>query len=216
MIALTIHGATGKVGKRIIALADSDFLIVGKCSRESEKESALALADVIIDFSTAEATNGLLELCAKHKKPLVLGTTGHTADTKQKILETAKQIPILASPNFSLGVALSLQVAKKIAENLEGCRIDIVETHHIHKRDAPSGTALAFAQAVLPEVATIDSIRTGEAIGTHECIFSCQDEKIFLKHEALSRDAFARGALAAAKFLVKQPAGLYSIHDLFV
>lgn len=201
-IALAILGASGKMGGKVKQLAekDSDFRLVD-----------LDRCDVAIDFTAPEAT--LKHLAAK--KPLVIGTTGLPPEMKSAMEEAAKTIPILYSPNFSFGVALCLDAAAKISGALSGCEIEIHETHHVHKKDSPSGTALAFAQAV-GGTPKIQANRLGEVVGEHTVIFECGHERIELKHTAHSRDTFAQGALLAAKFLVKQRPGLYSLKDLFL
>lgn len=248
-IALSVLGATGKMGKRILQLAlkDPQFHIVGATARaetvgaltseqgldiplSSDPKTAIANCDVAIDFSSQEALLMHLEAALIAKKALVIGTTGHGVEGRKSIEEAAKTIPILFSPNFSFGIALCLEAAARLGKALYGtCTIDIIETHHVHKKDRPSGTALAFANAIgdgkvvlanaepprKKEEILIHSIRENDAIGEHVLIFECGHERIELKHLAHSRDAFAQGALLGAKFLGKQPPGLYSLKDLF-
>ncbi len=252
-IALAILGASGKMGKRILQLAQKDpqFHIVGLGTRNeyfgpltdligdhgeqitlaSDTGLALATCDVAIDFTSHEATRGHLEAAISTKKALVIGTTGHPPDAKKAIEEAAKMIPILFSPNFSFGITLCLEAVSHLGKRLYGtCTIDILETHHVDKKDRPSGTALAFANAVgngkpvlenhctqprKKEEIVIHSLRSGEVIGEHTVIFECKHERIELKHTTHSRDAFAYGALLGAKFLAKQGPGLYSLKDLF-
>jgi 4-hydroxy-tetrahydrodipicolinate reductase len=220
-LAITVLGASGKMGKRILHLAqnDPDFSIVPE----------MAACHVAIDFTAPEATLKHLEAAMSAGKPVVIGTTGHLPDTKQAIAEAAQVIPILFSPNFSFGMALCLEAVAHFGRRLFGrCTIDIVETHHVEKKDRPSGTALALAHAVgggkialepqqmrSPEEIVIHSIRTGQAVGEHTVIFETGGERIELKHTVHSRDAFAQGALMGAKFLSKQPPGLYALKDLF-
>ena len=222
-ITITILGASGKMGTQIHQLALKDpqlhVICIARRSKSPESDhdlmSSLACCDVAIDFTAHEATARHLEAAMQGKKPLVIGTTGHTPEMVRAIEEAAKTIPILFSPNFSFGIALCLEAAARFARALnETCSVEIIETHHIHKKDKPSGTALAFAKAIGQEIA-IHSIRSGEVIGEHLIIFECGHERIELKHTAHSRDAFAAGALMGAKFLAKQPPGLYSLKDLF-
>ena len=229
-IALTIIGATGKMGQRVVQLAqkDSDFQII---SVSKDPHFALTPCDVAIDFTSPEATAKHLEAAIRAKKALVIGTTGHSLEQKQLIQEATKTIPILYSPNFSLGMALCLETASRLGKILFGnSTIDIHETHHVHKKDRPSGTALALAKAIgdgkiivennssrpreKGEV-LIHSVRSGETVGEHSIIFECEYERIEIKHTAHSRDSFAYGALLGAKFLVKQPPGLYSLKEMF-
>jgi 4-hydroxy-tetrahydrodipicolinate reductase len=246
-IALSVLGATGKMGRRILQLAYKDpyFHIVGltpeslaslndskeQITLSSDPQSVLANCDVAIDFTSPEAARDHLEAAVLNKKALVIGTTGHPPEGKKAIEEAARTIPILFSPNFSFGIALCLEAVARLGKALFGaCTIDIVETHHVSKKDRPSGTALAFANAIgngkavlendsaqprEKEEIVIHSVRSGEVVGEHILIFECGHERIELKHTAHSRDAFAQGALMGAKFLAKQPPGLYSLKDLF-
>jgi 4-hydroxy-tetrahydrodipicolinate reductase len=215
-IALTVLGTSGKMGKRILELArkDPEFVVVGALTRASDLD--MSQCDVAIDFTSHEATPRHLEAAVEFNKPLVIGTTGHSPEGRKAIEEAAKSIPILFSPNFSFGIALCLEAATRFGSALLGSStIDIIETHHVHKKDQPSGTAYAFANAVGGK-AVIHSIRTGEVIGEHTIVFECGHERIELKHTTHSRDAFAHGALLGAKFLSRKPAGLYSLKDIFI
>jgi 4-hydroxy-tetrahydrodipicolinate reductase len=191
----------------------------------------LAAADVIIDVSTAEALQENLQSASKLSKPIVIATTGHSPEAHMAITAASEKIPILFSPNFSLGMLACMQAVQKISQTLKGhCAIDIIEIHHDQKKDAPSGSALALAAATglkkitldgRPEIprnkesVSIHSIRAGNIPGEHTVTFICDEEKIELKHQAFSGTAFARGALEAAKFLVSKPAGLYHFRDVF-
>jgi 4-hydroxy-tetrahydrodipicolinate reductase len=252
-IGISILGATGKMGKRILhlALEDPQLRLIGASSQSSLNSTlslqiedvhvqlpltsdpliALQGCDVAIDFTFHEATKKHLHAALKAKKPLVIGTTGHSQEEIEEIAEASRSIPILYSPNFSFAVALCLDAVSRFGKALFGiCDIDIVETHHVHKKDMPSGTSFAFAKAIgqgkiakqnslaIPrkkEEIAIHSIRSGKVIGEHIVIFECGHERIELKHTAHSRDAFAKGALMGAKFLVRQAPGLYSLKDLF-
>jgi 4-hydroxy-tetrahydrodipicolinate reductase len=231
-IALSILGASGKMGKRIVQLAQKDphFHSVNLCSRV-DLISAFTNCDVAIDFTSFQATHNHLEAAISTKKPLVLGTTGHSLETTRAIEEAANVIPILFSPNFSLGLALCLEAAARLGKRVFGSyTIDILETHHTSKKDRPSGTALALAHAIgngktvmendsthprKKDEIVIHSIRSGDVVGEHTLIFESEHERIELKHTAHSRDAFAHGALIGAKFLAKQPPGLYSLKDVY-
>lgn len=253
-IALAILGASGKMGRRILQLAQKDlcFCISGVGSRKNTSELSVDLidahgkkipfssdpmstvenCDVAIDFTSVDATQNHLEAAMSAGKALVIGTTGHSSEAKKAIEGAARVIPILFSPNFSFGIALCLEIAAHLGRALfSTCTIDILETHHIHKKDRPSGTALALAHAIGKGKPVLEndsmqprdkneivlhSIRSGEAIGEHSLIFECGHERIELKHTAHSRDAFAQGALLGAKFLAGKPPGLYSLRDLFI
>lgn len=173
-------------------------------------------ADLIIDFSSPEGTKTALAAALEHSLPLVIGTTGLSEKLKQDIQEASFKIPILSSPNFSFGIALYLKILPEIVKQLPGASYKIIETHHQRKKDAPSGTALRLAQAIGPEKnIPIESIRAGEAVGEHRIFLNLEGEILEFRHEALSRTAFAKGALMAANFLVNKPAGAYTLVDLF-
>lgn len=207
-IVLNIIGEKGKMGSRLAALAKAD--------QEFALHGSFEGSDVAVDFSSPAGMLEHLRRAIVHKKPLVVGTTGHPPENHAAMEHASKEIPILFSPNFSLGMAACVEAAALIARRLKGaCTIDIVEAHHVHKKDRPSGSALALKKAAGGEQTTIHSIRAGDIIGDHTVIFTCEGERIELKHQVHSRDAFARGALLAAKFLIGKPPGLYSIKDLF-
>ncbi len=206
--SLYVNGISGRMGKTVKTLVETDTAL--------SLQEALENADVAVDFSAPAALPSLLQKCVTHGKPLVIGTTGHTPENVQSILEMSQQIPILFSPNFSLGMAICLETARQISEKLKGlCQIEILEAHHQTKKDKPSGAALALAKIVDQGEIPIHSIRAGDIIGDHSVFFVMAGERIELKHQVQSREVFARGALYAAKFLKTQPAGLYSVKDLF-
>ncbi len=191
-------------------------------------------ADVIIDFSHHAATKALLSFAVAHGIPVVLATTGHTDEERAAIANAAEQIPVFFAANFSLGVALLIDTAKQVARALPEAEIEIIEKHHDRKLDAPSGTALAIANALCevrpdatvvtgragygkrtPQEIGIHAIRMGNIVGEHEVIIGTPNQTITLKHEAHDRALFAEGALAAAAFLVNQTkAGMYGMTDL--
>ena len=204
------------------------------------REAALAQADVIIDFTTAAASVELACLCAERGGPaLVIGSTGFMPDDERVLTEAATQIPILRSGNFSLGVNMLLGLVRRAAHVLPAATYDIevLETHHHRKIDAPSGTALMLGQAAAEGrgVALDDTavrgrdgitgerrtgdigfavIRGGGIIGEHSVLFAAEDEVLTLSHNALDRGLFARGAVAAAVWLSGRPAGLYDMQDM--
>jgi 4-hydroxy-tetrahydrodipicolinate reductase len=207
-LSLYVHGIGGRMGQTVKTLVEADSALALK--------NNLEIADMAIDFSSHTALAELLQKCVQHHKPLVVGTTGHSPENMEMLQEMSKQIPILFSPNFSLGMAVCIEAARQIAEHLKGlCQIEIVEAHHQTKKDKPSGTSLKLAQAMGENEIPIHSIRAGDIICDHTVFFVLEGERIELKHQAHSREVFARGALLAAKFLKKQPPGLYSIKDLF-
>lgn len=245
MIKITICGVCGKMGKRIAALAsrDKEISIVGAtevkgCSlvgvnlskdlesknigvlitddlKESIKES-----DCVIDFTMPEATMQNIKVCQEHKKPIVVGTTGFTDEQLNLVIKASKNIPVLLSPNMSLGVNIVFDIVGKTAKGLgKDYKVKMEEVHHIHKKDKPSGTAKMLAKIVtdvrkdLKDI-FINSIREGEVIGDHKVIFESDFDTIEIVHKAKTRDIFAKGAIEGAKFLAKKPKGLYTMKDV--
>lgn len=197
-------------------------------------DDADADVDCIMDFSHHSATPALLQFALKHRLPLILATTGQTEEELRMIRGAAAEIPLFFAANYSIGIALLIECAKKVAAALPDAEIEIVEMHHDRKVDAPSGTALAIAgaiQEVRPELVQhsgrsgfgkrakeeigIHSVRIGNLAGIHEVIVSTGTQTLTLKHEAHDRALFAEGALAAAAFLKGKPAGLYDMKSLF-
>lgn len=191
-------------------------------------------ADVVIDFSNPLALDGILEYCLNTKTPVVLATTGYNDEEMAKIHEAAKQIPVFLSFNMSLGVNILLKLVKEAAKNLDGFDIEIIEKHHNKKVDAPSGTAVMIANAVKEvreqsefiygrhgrtgkrqqnEVG-IHAIRGGTIVGEHSAIFAGNDEILEINHSARSKNVFAEGSIAAAKYLVNQDSGFYNMDDM--
>jgi 4-hydroxy-tetrahydrodipicolinate reductase len=189
-----------------------------------ELATVLPRAHVVIDFSHGQATRTHLHACRAAGKALLIGTTGYPAGLEGEFAAAARKIPLLVAPNTSLGVTLLLELAGRAAAALPAFTPRILETHHQDKRDAPSGTALALAQALraarapgaAPEPVPIDSRREGEAIGEHTVLICGPGEELFLGHRAQDRAIFARGALAAALWLAPRPPGRYAMRDLLV
>lgn len=189
--------------------------------------------DCIVDFSHHSLTTALLDFAMAHNIPAVIATTGHTDEEKAAIHAAAQRIPVFFAANFSLGVALLIDAARRVAAAMPDAEIEIIEKHHDRKVDAPSGTALAIADALCqvrpsatvvtgrsgygkrtPEEIGIHAIRMGNIVGEHEVMIGTPNQTITLKHEAHDRALFAEGALAAAEFLCGKPAGLYGMNDL--
>ncbi|MBS0648682.1 MAG: 4-hydroxy-tetrahydrodipicolinate reductase [Verrucomicrobia bacterium] len=207
-LSLYVNGIRGRMGKTVRAVVETDPAL--------SLHETLESADVTIDFSAPAALPALLKKCASLCKPLVIGTTGQSPENIHAIHAMSEQIPILFSPNFSLGMAICIETARQISEKLKGlCQIEILEAHHRTKKDKPSGAALALAKAVNQGEVPIHSIRSGDIIGDHTVYFIMAGERIELKHQVQSREVFARGAIYAAKFLKTRPPGLYSVKDLF-
>lgn len=200
--------------------------------------SCLETFDVLIDFTAPDATLEHLEQCVLAGKALVIGTTGFTAEQKQRISDAACVVPVVFSPNMSAGVNVSLKLLELAARALgDDVDIEIVEAHHRHKKDAPSGTALRMGEVIaealgrnLDDVAVYGregisgerdrktigfaTIRGGDIVGDHTVIFAGQGERLEITHKASSRMTFASGAVRAAIWLGGRPAGLYSIADV--
>jgi 4-hydroxy-tetrahydrodipicolinate reductase len=184
----------------------------------SSSPDGLFLVDVFVDFTLPEASQINLDYVARYKKALVLGTTGFNEEQLKKIEEVSKVVPIVFSPNMSVGVNVLFSLLPEIAKRLgPDYNIEIVEAHHKAKKDAPSGTARKFSQ-ILSEVTKKEipthSVRLGDIVGDHTIIFCGNSERIEIKHQAHSRDLFALGALKAAKWVAQKTPGLYSMQDV--
>ena len=251
MINILLTGACGRMGRAVVEAAQKsggkfvvcagvdinqpqglsypDFPIYTDISEYTGK------ADVIVDFSYHTAIANILTYAKANGLPVVISTTGHTAEELKMIEDASKEIAVFRSGNMSLGINLLSALVKKAAAALEGFDIEIIEMHHNQKLDAPSGTALMLADAAnsaLDEKAEyvysrkerrevrpkneigIHSIRGGTIVGEHEVIFAGQNEVITLAHSAGSRDVFASGALSAAAYMAGKPAGMYNMNDV--
>lgn len=247
-----ISGITGHIGKILSDMIKKDENLTLSCGvARSGKDDAVYYeenktepiytafdkvnvdVDMIIDFSNHSLTNNLIDFALRKNVPVVIATTGQTEEEKEKIIEATKQIPIFFAANCSIGVAILIDLAKKVAAEMQDADIEIIETHHNRKIDAPSGTALKIAEE-LKSVRKdanlvlgrnghkkrekndigINSIRLGNVVGIHEVIVSTNYESITLKHEAYDRALFAEGAIRAAKFLIGKKPGLYGMKDL--
>ena len=191
--------------------------------------------DVVVAFSTPAATLEIAEVCARMGTPLVVGTTGFEPESKALLTRFAERIPLLVSPNTSRAVNLLMKLVGEAARALSEADIEIVERHHRFKKDAPSGTALRLAEIAAAASGAdrlihgrsgltgerprgeigVHALRTGDNPGEHTVVFGLMGECLELTHRALNRDGFARGALDAAKLLVRKPCGMYGMTDLF-
>ena len=235
MVKIGVSGACGKMGKRIIALSNQDNGLkvifgleakghcqVGKIiDRVSIVDNLERIkdCDCLIEFTSAKATIEHMAKVVEFKKSAVIGTTGLSADDKAKIKEAAKKVPIVFSPNMSVGVNLLFKLLKTATSTLKGYQVSIEEAHHIHKKDAPSGTAKKIAEIINEQglgikTEDIRSIREDEIVGDHRVVFESDVDRIELAHSAKTRDIFAQGALTAAKWIVKRKPGLYSMEDV--
>ncbi len=251
IVKVGVLGANGRVGKLIIddlkttkdinlssvfVRNSLDFSIDPSVLVSTDIKSFLNACDVVIDFSLPEACESLLEACLKTPKPLVIGTTGLNAHQLNLLKQASENMPILYATNMSLGVALLNKLVYQASAALEGFDIEIVEMHHKHKKDAPSGTALTLGESAgkgrgldldkvrisgrdgnigqrsKDEIAVM-ALRGGDIVGRHTVGFYNEGEFIELNHTATSRNTFSKGAIRAASWLVSKEAGLYSISD---
>ncbi len=240
MIDVILHGAAGRMGKEMEAavLRSETLRVVAKVDASGAEGCLSSLdeyegaADVIVDFSHHAATPALTSYAVRRQIPLLVATTGQTEEETKMIGEAAEKVAVFHSANMSLGVALLAELAKRAAAGMPDADIEIVETHHNRKLDAPSGTALMLANVIrrVRERARfvigrtggkrekddigIQSVRRGNIVGIHEIMISTDNETLTIKHEAHSRALFADGAVAAANFLAGKPAGLYTMEDM--
>ena len=263
MINIAITGAAGRMGKTLIEAIDAMEAVQLTAALERPGSSLIgvdageltglgkngviisnSLADVVadfdilIDFTTPQATLSNLDICARHGKPIVIGTTGFTNEELTRLENFRSHLPVCKAANYSTGVTLCLKLLA-IASQVFGddADVEIYEAHHRHKVDAPSGTALAMGQVIadsldrdLHEKAVygregqtgardrdtigFTTVRGGDVVGDHSAMFMAEGERVEITHKASSRMAFARGALRAAKWLVKQDNGLYDMQDV--
>jgi 4-hydroxy-tetrahydrodipicolinate reductase len=251
MIKVGIVGSTGRVGGLLIdnLKGDQDATLSAVHVFDNlEKElpadvlvtnsmtELLENSDIVIDFSAPVATEEMLEAALKNPTPLVIATTGFTAHQQNLLTEASREMPVLYSSNMSVGIALLKQLVEKVSATLEDFDIEIVEQHHKHKVDAPSGTALTLGEfaakgrgldldavrvsgrdgqigARTKDEIAVMALRGGDIVGRHTVGFYNDGEFLELNHTATSRDTFSKGAIRAAKWLVNQKEGLYSIND---
>ncbi len=240
---IIVNGAAGRMGKVLSeTISERKYEIAALVDRAydgsqqglySSLENYTGEADVIIDFSNHLATKDVTSYAVSKKIPLVLASTGQTAEELELIKKASKEIPVFRSANMSVGVAFLAEVSRVAAALFGEADIEIIEKHHNKKADAPSGTALLIAEKikdVRPELEYnlgrsgygareknemgIHAIRAGNIVGEHEVILNTGSQQISLKHEAFDRKVFADGAISAAEFIVQKPAGEYSMSDL--
>ncbi len=237
--ACTLHAAIDRPGSPLIGQdPGAAFGVPSGAQVTDQPAAALAGAQALIDFTRPEATYAYLDACVAAGVPLVIGTTGFDEAGKARIVAAAQQIPVVFAPNMSVGVNLLMKLAEMAAQVLaEGYDIEIVEAHHRHKVDAPSGTALGLGQAVAralgrdlakcavygregvtgerdPDTIGFATVRGGDIVGDHTLLFAGVGERIELTHKASSRATFAQGALRAAKWLQGRGPGLYDMRDV--
>lgn len=240
MVRIIITGSKGRMGQTLVACAARipELEVTGQIDMGDDLGTIIAKCDAVIDFSFHSATLGVAQLCAQHKKALVIGTTGHQAEEKKQITALAAQIPMVWASNYSTGVNTLFWLTRKAAEILgPGFDLEVVEMHHRLKKDAPSGTATTLLEILsdvrkvqLEEVLRhgrqgivgertaseigIHAVRGGDVVGDHTVIFAANGERVELTHKASSRETFANGALRAAQWVVKQKPGLYDMQDV--
>jgi 4-hydroxy-tetrahydrodipicolinate reductase len=240
MTRIIITGSKGRMGRALISCAKSfrELEIADQIDKDDDLGAVIDKGDVVVDFSAHWVTPAVAALCARHRKALVIGTTGHTDAGKSEIARVVAGIPVVWASNFSTGVNTLFWLTRKAAEILgPDFDLEVVEMHHRLKRDAPSGTAKTLAEILAgvrklqldkaarhgragivgertPSEIGIHSIRGGDVVGDHTVIFANTGERVELTHKASSRDTFANGALRAALWVVKQKPGLYDMQDV--
>jgi len=242
--AVVIHGSEGRMGQRLVALAqESDALTLhGAVDREIKDQAPQDVlpegTDVVIDFSQPDGTRHILQACLASGAAIVVGTTGLTDGDQEKLDAAAQTIPVLQAPNMSLGVNLMFALVGQVAKTLgDDYDIEIVETHHRFKKDAPSGTALGVAQAICDATGKdinadvqhgrqgddvvrkrgeigMHALRSGDIVGRHTASFGTLGEELAITHTATNRDVFVHGALRAAAWLAGQKPGRYGMADV--
>jgi 4-hydroxy-tetrahydrodipicolinate reductase len=261
MTKVVVTGAAGRMGTQIVRLvkATEGFALHGAVERPGgggrdagalagigasgvtvgeDLGAAAAGADVVVDFTSAEASAGHAEICAEHGVALVIGSTGFTAEGKARVAAAARRIPVVLSPNMSVGVNVLFELVRQAARTLgDAYDVEIVEIHHKKKRDAPSGTAVKLGEVAAaalgrdpadalaytrhgilgerpPWQIGVQTLRGGDVVGEHTVYFCGEGERLELTHRATSREQFARGALRAAAWVPGRPPGVYDMADV--
>lgn len=237
-LQILLNGSKGRMGQTIASVAgEQDAVIRAATDAGDDPATHLGACDVIIDFSSHAATGKLLELAVAKRKPIVIGTTGHGAEEKKKLLALAAQVPCVWAGNFSVGVNLLFALTRRASAVL-GADYDaeVVEMHHRFKKDAPSGTAARLLEIILeerkltanalrhgrsgitgerqPTEVGVHALRGGDVVGEHTVMFAALGERVELTHKASDRGIFARGAVRAAHWVVKQKPGVYDMQDV--
>ena len=237
-LQILLNGAKGRMGQTIAGVAGEMDAVIHAATDAGDNPAAhLADCDVVIDFSAHSATGKLLELVIAKKKPVVIGTTGHGADEKKKLLALAARVPCVWAGNFSVGVNLLFALTRRAASVLgSDYDAEVVEMHHRFKKDAPSGTAARLLEIILEERKLaadalrhgrsgitgerqsteigVHALRGGDVVGDHTVLFAALGERVELTHKASDRAIFARGAVHAAHWAVKQKPGVYDMQDV--
>ncbi|MFV0576001.1 MAG: 4-hydroxy-tetrahydrodipicolinate reductase [Vibrio sp.] len=263
MVRIAVAGAAGRMGRNLVKATHSNpNAQVGAGSERSDSsligvdvgelcgegkfdirlvddlEKAVEEFDVIVDFTAPKSTLKNIQLCQQYGKKIIIGTTGFSEQEKEDILKASETLPIVMAPNYSVGVNLVFKLLEKAAKVMgDYCDIEVIEAHHRHKVDAPSGTALGMGEAIagamgnkLSDVAVyaregitgertkdeigFATIRAGDIVGEHTAMFADIGERVEITHKATDRMTFANGAVKAAVWLDKQPAGFYTMQDV--
>ena len=235
MQKLSVSGCHGRMGQRIaqLALTDNDLKLTTVLEhpqhpklnedvaglKVSSDTDSLSGCDVNIEFTLPEGTLNNLKACVKHNVNMVIGTTGFTQEGIDEIKKASEKIALVFASNMSVGVNLLFKLTQTAAaKTKENYTINISETHHVHKKDAPSGTAKTIAELAEKssgtKVQNIESLREGEVIGDHTITFESEEDIITITHHAKNRDIFAKGSLVAAKFLKDKTSGLFNMQDV--
>jgi 4-hydroxy-tetrahydrodipicolinate reductase len=240
MIRVLITGSKGRMGQALVACSarHPNLQVIGGIDQGDSLEPVVEKADVIIDFSSHTATLDIANICARHNRALVIGTTGLPSDDREKLVALGVKIPIVVSTNFSTGVNTLFWLTRKAAEILgPAFDLEVIEMHHRLKKDAPSGTAQTLAEILAetreqqlanvlrhgrsgitgertPEEIGMHSLRGGDVVGDHTVVFAGVGERLELTHKASSRETFANGALRAAEWITHQQPGIYSMQDV--
>lgn len=237
---LTLAGAVESKGHHSVGEDSGEIAGCGRTGVpiSDDLSGLIERAEVLVDFTTPAATLGHLKVVAQHRRGIVIGTTGFSPSELEELKAAAKLLPCVFSPNMSVGINVIYKIIGEMAKILgDDYDIEVIEAHHRLKKDAPSGTALKMAEVLarsvnrdLAQVGVyarkgligerrrgeigIQTIRAGDIVGDHTVMFATMGERIEVTHRASSRDTFARGALRAARWLVKQPPGLYDMSDV--
>jgi 4-hydroxy-tetrahydrodipicolinate reductase len=239
-LRVAVAGASGRMGRMLIDAVEAapDCTLAGTLDLGRDIVAGLADAQVLIDFTRPEGTLAHLATCRERGIKMVIGTTGFSAAQKAELAAASKQIALMVSPNMSVGVNVVLRLLDTAARALaQGYDVEIVEAHHRHKVDAPSGTALKMGEVVAaalgrdlkqcavygregvtgerdPSTIGFATVRGGDIVGDHTVMFCGTGERIEITHKSASRATYAQGALRAARFLMDKPSGLYDMFDV--
>jgi len=237
-LSVHINGSRGRMGQAVAAaVKEAGLVIAAETDVGDDLRAAMARADVVIDFSSPAATPEIVRHALELGKPVVIGTTGHEAAERKRLLASAGGVPCVWAGNFSVGVNLLFALTRRASAVLgSDYDAEVVEMHHRFKKDAPSGTAARLLEIILeerklsvealrhgregltgerkPSEVGVHALRGGDVVGDHTVIFAALGERVELSHRASDRSIFARGAVRAAQWVVDRPAGVYDMQDV--